>query len=48
MLSIEKCREILDDEALIDERVAEIRDSLYGLVGIVFDEYLAGNSPDDK
>ncbi len=43
MLSLEKCRELLEDEGgdkYSDERIAEIRASLYGLIEMVLDDYI--------
>ncbi len=41
MLSIEKCREILGKEAvdMSDERIMELRDSLYVLGKMALDQY---------
>lgn len=41
MLSIEKCRELLGDTAIDmpDEKITEIRDSLYTLGEISLDQY---------
>jgi hypothetical protein len=42
MLSIKECRELLDDVSkdMTDEKVLEVRDSLYELAEIVLDEYI--------
>lgn len=40
MLSIEECREYLDDKNLSDEEVLEIRDNLYGLAEIAIESYI--------
>jgi hypothetical protein len=37
MISIEKVREVLDDNSLTDEQLTEIRDALYAIVNQVFD-----------
>ncbi len=41
MLSIEKCREILEDNAtnMSDEQITELRDSLYVLGETALDDY---------
>lgn len=41
MLSVERCRELLlpESENITDERIKEIRDSLYGLVELALDSY---------
>jgi hypothetical protein len=41
MLSIEKCREILKKEAIDmpDEKIKELRDSLYALGEMALDQY---------
>ena len=40
MLSIEKVREILNDENISDEEVLEIRDNLHGLAEIAIESYI--------
>jgi len=44
MLSIEKCREILGDEAvnIQDEELIELRRQLYNMVELIFDDWLNG------
>ncbi len=39
MLTIERCKEILDEKAthLNDEQVIALRDSLYSVVNLIFD-----------
>ena len=44
MLSIEKVREILNDESISDEEIVEIRDNLYGLAEIAIEDYITKNS----
>lgn len=40
MLSIEKAKEILNDENISDEEILEIRDNLYGLAEIAIESYV--------
>lgn len=40
MLSIEKVREILNDENISNEEILEIRDNLYGLAEIAIESYM--------
>lgn len=40
MMSIEKVREILNDENISDEEIIEIRDNLYGLAEIAIESYI--------
>lgn len=40
MLSIEECREYLEDKTLSDEEVLEIRDNLHGLAEIAIENYI--------
>ncbi len=43
MLSVEKCRELLNDETLTDEEVLKIRESLYGMAELILDFYFEDN-----
>ena len=38
MMSIEKVREILNDENISDEEIVDIRDNLYGLAEIAIEK----------
>ena len=40
MLSIEKVREILNDENISNKEILEIRDNLYGLAEIAIENYI--------
>ena len=42
MMSIEELRQVLKRPDLSDERVAALRDALYGLAEMLIDDYLAG------
>lgn len=41
MLSVEKCKAILGEEAahLNDEQIVTLRDSLYSIVNLIFDNF---------
>lgn len=39
MISIEKCRELLEDETLTDQQVTDSRDSLYRIAELSLDDY---------
>lgn len=39
MLTITECREILKDTSLSDEEIAELRNSLYFVIGNLLDKY---------
>jgi hypothetical protein len=40
MLSIEQCKEILENRTISDDYVEKIRDALYALVENIIDEYI--------
>ena len=42
MIPIEKCREILEDNAtgMTDKELIELRNQLYGMVELIFDDWL--------
>jgi hypothetical protein len=40
MLTIERVKELLNDENISDEEVLEIRDNLYGLAEIAIESYI--------
>lgn len=40
MLSIEKVKEILNDENISDKEALKIRDNLYGLAEIAIEDYI--------
>jgi len=47
MILIEECREVLGEQAvgMSDERVAELRDTLYFIVESILDDYLDQKNP---
>ncbi|QSH39352.1 hypothetical protein JXR01_03590 [Candidatus Kaiserbacteria bacterium] len=49
MLSIEKCRELIeDDEKYSDEQIIEIRDALDQLASIFVDKYFSEKFPEEN
>ena len=48
MISIEKCREILEDKNLTDEEVTTIREQLYKLAEVSIDSYFEEKSETKK
>ena len=40
MLSVQKAKELLNDETISDEKAEKIRDDLYALAEIIFDKWL--------
>ena len=49
MISLERCREILGDQSLPDDQVASIREAIYSIAFVAFDDYVSkANGTGDK
>ena len=46
MIPIQKCREVLGDQAtgMTDEELTELRQQLYGMVELIFDDWFENSS----
>jgi len=41
MLSVERCKEILENKTISDSQVEKLRETLYSLVENIVDEYIS-------
>lgn len=49
MISLERCREILGDQSLPEDQVASMREAIYSIAFVAFDDYVSkANVTGDK